>query len=108
MKAGNDMKDAKQSFEWIDTYDDIISVCKGYGVTCIILFGSRARGTNTQTSDIDIVVYGADNFEELFAELKYNDFTLKMIDIINGDDRMSEDLKQEIERDGKILYEKSR
>ena len=30
---------------------------KKYSVTKIILFGSRARGTNTERSDIDIAVY---------------------------------------------------
>lgn len=29
-----------------------------YSVTKIVLFGSRARGTNTERSDIDIAVYG--------------------------------------------------
>ena len=33
---------------------------KKYSVTKIILFGSRARGTNTERSDIDIAVYGGD------------------------------------------------
>ena len=31
-----------------------------YGITKIILFGSRVRGTNTERSDIDIAVYGGD------------------------------------------------
>lgn len=35
-------------------------LAKKYSVTKIILFGSRARGTNTERSDIDIAVYGGD------------------------------------------------
>ena len=31
-----------------------------HSVTKIILFGSRARGTNTERSDIDIAVYDGD------------------------------------------------
>ena len=35
----------------------------------IILFGSRARGTNTERSDIDIAVYGGD-FEDFYWDVK--------------------------------------
>lgn len=31
-----------------------------YSIGKLILFGSRARGTNTERSDIDIAVYGGD------------------------------------------------
>ena len=31
-----------------------------YSIEKIILFGSRARGTNAERSDIDIAVYGGD------------------------------------------------
>lgn len=37
-----------------------------YSVNKIILFGSRARGTNTERSDIDIAVYGGD-FDGFFG-----------------------------------------
>ena len=30
-----------------------------HSINKIVLFGSRARGTNTERSDIDIAVYGA-------------------------------------------------
>ena len=31
-----------------------------YSFEKLVLFGSRARGTNTERSDIDIAVYGGD------------------------------------------------
>lgn len=37
---------------------EIVSFAKEHSITKIILFGSRARGTNTERSDIDIAVYG--------------------------------------------------
>ena len=37
---------------------DIVTFAKRYSV--VILFGSRARGNNTERSDIDIAVYGGD------------------------------------------------
>ena len=36
---------------------DIVTFAKRYSVRKVILFGSRARGNNTERSDIDIAVY---------------------------------------------------
>lgn len=36
---------------------EIVYFAKEHSITKIILFGSRARGTNTERSDIDIAVY---------------------------------------------------
>ena len=37
---------------------DISAFAKKYSINKVILFGSRARGDNTERSDIDIAVYG--------------------------------------------------
>ena len=79
---------------------------KKYSVTKIILFGSRARGTNTERSDIDIAVYGGE-FDQFYWEVKENIHSLLMFDIIQADAAISDELKQEIERDGVIIYEKT-
>ena len=42
---------------------DIVTFAKRYSVRKVILFGSRARGNNTERSDIDIAVYGGDRLE---------------------------------------------
>lgn len=39
-------------------YDEIIDFAKQYKASKVVLFGSRARGTNQDKSDIDIAVYG--------------------------------------------------
>ena len=39
---------------------DISAFAKKYSINKVILFGSRARGDNTERSDIDIAVYGGD------------------------------------------------
>lgn len=39
---------------------DITRFAKDNGVRKVILFGSRARGTNRERSDIDIAVSGGD------------------------------------------------
>ena len=79
---------------------------KKYSVTKIILFGSRARGTNTERSDIDIAVYGGD-FEHFYWDVKENMHSLLMFDVVQADEKISDELKQEIERDGVIIYEKT-
>ena len=79
---------------------------KKYSVTKIILFGSRARGTNTERSDIDIAVYGGD-FEHFYWDVKENVPSLLMFDVVQADVKISDELKQEIERDGVIIYEKT-
>lgn len=79
---------------------------KKYSVTKIILFGSRARGTNTERSDIDIAVYGGD-FEHFYWDVKENMYSLLMFDVVRADVKISDELKQEIERDGVIIYEKT-
>ena len=78
-----------------------------YSVTRIILFGSRARGTNTKRSDIDIAVYGGD-FDSFYWDVKEKIHSLLMFDIIEADASISEELKQEIEKDGVTIYEKTR
>ena len=59
---------------------------KKYSVTKIILFGSRARGTNTERSDIDIAVYGGD-FEHFYWDVKENVPSLLMFDVVQADEK---------------------
>ena len=48
---------------------DIVTFAKRYSVRKVILFGSRARGNNTERSDIDIAAYGGD-FDSFTGILK--------------------------------------
>ena len=77
-----------------------------HSVTKIILFGSRARGTNTERSDIDIAVYGGD-FDGFYWDVKEKIHSLLMFDILQADTSISDELKQEIEKDGVVIYEKA-
>ena len=77
-----------------------------YSVTKIVLFGSRARGTNTERSDIDIAVYGGD-FDSFYWDVKEKIHSLLMFDIVQADAAISDELKQEIEKDGVTIYEKA-
>lgn len=86
--------------------NEISRFAKESGIRKIILFGSRARGTNTKRSDIDIAVYGGD-FDSFYWDIKENAHSLLMFDIVNADEKISQELKEEIEKDGVILYEKT-
>lgn len=77
-----------------------------YSVNKIILFGSRARGTNTERSDIDIAVYGGE-FDRFYWDVKEKIHSLLMFDIVQADAAISDELKQEIEKDGVTIYEKA-
>ena len=77
-----------------------------YSIEKIILFGSRARGTNAERSDIDIAVYGGD-FDGFYWDVKEKIHSLLMFDILQADTSISDELKLEIEKDGVVIYEKA-
>ncbi len=85
---------------------DIIRFAGERNVVRVILFGSRARGTNAERSDVDIAVSGGD-FEGFYEDIKEKIHSLLMFDIVDLDHGISGELKREIERDGKLLYEKA-
>lgn len=84
---------------------EIISAAKKFGVKKLILFGSRARGTNRPRSDIDLAAAGGNIFD--FAEALEELDTLLAFDVINLDEGIAEDFQAEIDRDGIILYEEA-
>lgn len=89
---------------------DISAFAKKYSINKVILFGSRARGDNTERSDIDIdidiAVYGGD-FDSFYWDVKEKVHSLLSFDVVEADKPISEELKQEIEKDGVIIYEKA-
>lgn len=85
---------------------ELSAFAKKYSVARIILFGSRARGTNTERSDIDIAVYGGD-FDRFYWDVKEKIHSLLMFDIVQADAAISDELKQEIERECVIIYEEA-
>lgn len=85
---------------------EISSFAQEHSISKIILFGSRARGTNTERSDIDIAVYGGD-FDGFYWDIKEKIHSLLMFDIVQADLPISAELKEEIEKDGVMIYEKA-
>lgn len=85
---------------------EISRFARSAGVEKIVLFGSRARGNNTERSDVDLAVYGGD-FDSFYWNIQENVHSLLMFDLVNVDEGISRDLEEEIERDGIALYEKA-
>lgn len=85
---------------------DVSAFARRHGIEEIILFGSRARGTHTERSDIDLAVRGGD-FDSFYWDVKEKTHSLLMFDLVDLDAGVSEELKTEIERDGVVIYEKA-
>lgn len=85
---------------------DIFRFAQKNGITKVILFGSRARGTHTERSDIDLAVSGG-NYLDFYYNVQEESHTLLMFDVVNLDQKISEELKKEIERDGVVIYGKA-
>lgn len=86
---------------------EIQSFARKHQLEKVILFGSRAKGTHTERSDIDIAVVGED-IDGFYWDVKEKAHTLLSFDIVELNANTSDDLKKEIERDGVILYEETR
>lgn len=85
---------------------ELFSFAQKHSINRIVLFGSRARGTNTERSDIDIAVYGGD-FDSFYWDVKEKVNSLLMFDIVQADSSVSNELKKEIQKDGVVIYEKA-
>lgn len=68
------------------------------------MFGSRARGDFKEKSDIDLAVKGGD-FARFSLDVNEETTTLLKFDIINLDEKIQQELKDSIQKEGKILYE---
>ena len=89
-----------------NVYEQIRTFAADAGARKVVLFGSRAKGVNRPKSDIDLAVAGCPDFNRLEQNLQDNLWSLLKVDVINLDEPISSSLRAEIERSGKVLYEK--
>lgn len=85
---------------------DITAFALAHDIEKVVLFGSRARGTNRERSDVDLAVSGGDA-DAFYWDIKEKMHSLLSFDVVSFDSEASEDLKKEIERDGVTIYEKA-
>lgn len=84
-----------------------VRLCKEYGADKIILFGSRAKGTETERSDIDIAVSGVPwknipGLQEKLEELP----TLYTVDLVDLDTCKNQLFLEDVRQYGRKIYEK--
>ena len=89
-------------------YNQIREICADERAARVVLFGSRARGTAAEKSDIDLAVWGCPNFHRLENRLDNELWSLLQLDVVNMDESSSRELLGEVLRDGKVLYEEVR
>ena len=85
--------------------DEIVRICvKDGNINKVILYGSRAKGTNMERSDIDIALKGSDLNIELINDEIDEIETLLKIDLVDIENCNNELLKKEVEDYGVTLY----
>lgn len=83
----------------------VIDLSRKYSADQVFLFGSWAKGTALERSDIDIAVSGVARFPELQEEIE-NLPTLFGVDIVDMDTCINALLLEDIGKYGKKIYEK--
>lgn len=81
----------------------IIQFAKKCELSRVVLFGSRARGTNRDRSDVDLAVTGK-NVADFQFMLEDEADSLLSFDVVDMGSIVSQKLKQNIEREGVCLY----
>lgn len=87
--------------------DSISSLASQCSLDKVILFGSRARDTNRERSDIDLAIQGGDTVAFAASVDEYIP-TLLFFDVVDLDKPVQTELLDEIRKDGVIIYEKVR
>lgn len=90
-----------------DIMTRIICLCREYGAHRVILFGSRAKGTATDRSDIDIAVSGIKKADVYELQERLEDIpTLYKIDLVDLDTCGNKLLMEDIKEYGREIYSK--
>ena len=86
--------------------DEVISqvaeLCRKYNAKEVILYGSRAKGTARERSDIDIAVSGVENFD-ILVEKADELPTLYSVDLVNMDTCKNQLLLEDIRQYGREI-----
>lgn len=85
-----------------EVIEKTVKLCRDFGAKKVLLFGSRAKGTALERSDIDIAVSGVKEVELLIQEIEELP-TLYSVDIVNLDDCTNELLLEDIRQYGREI-----
>lgn len=92
------------------SYNEIIRIIERYpSIEKVVIYGSRAKGTQREGSDIDFTLFGNIPDKDLSGlRLDLDDSYIPyLFDISIYDKLQSESLKEHIDRVGKIFYKKT-
>lgn len=84
---------------------EIADLARTYRINKVILFGSRARGDFHRTSDIDLATIGGEH-ARFALDVDELTSTLLRYDFVDLDGVVQEELRESIEREGIVIYEK--
>lgn len=82
--------------------EKVKNLCVKYQAKEIVLFGSRAKGTALERSDIDIAVSGVNDFDALEEEIEEIP-TLYTVDLLNMDTCRNELILEDIRKYGRKI-----
>ena len=80
----------------------VAELCRKHNAKEVILYGSRAKGTARERSDIDIAVSGAEDFNILVEKIEELP-TLYSVDLVNMDTCKNELLLEDIRQYGREI-----
>ena len=85
-----------------EVIQETAALCRSFHAKEVILYGSRAKGTARERSDIDIAVSGVENFDLLVE--KVEDLpTLYSVDLVNMDTCRNQLLLEDIRQYGQKI-----
>lgn len=87
----------------MEILEEIADICRRHQVRELILFGSRAKGTAAERSDIDIALAGCGDFERCKEEIE-DIPTLYTIDVVNMDTCGNALLMEDIKKYGRKIF----
>lgn len=85
--------------------EEICQFAEKYQLERVVLFGSRARGDYHRASDIDLAVWGS-SIARFAVDIDEKTSTLLKYDVVDMGQNISEKLRDSIQREGRVLYEK--
>ena len=85
-----------------EVIEEVADLCRQFQAKKVILYGSRAKGTARERSDIDIAVSGVDNFELLVEKVEELP-TLYSVNMVNMDPCRNQLLLEDIRQYGREI-----
>ena len=80
----------------------VIKICNEFQAKEVVLYGSRAKGTARERSDIDIAVSGVNDFDLLVEKIEDLP-TLSSVDVLNMDTCRNELLMEDVRKYGRKI-----